>query len=135
MDFLKIPPQEIANLPKLAVKYLEDAINRTPGSTSRPDVFWDIAKKGYGNIYLIYDGMMLMGATYLLVHDTPEGKVVGIVLLGGRKMRLWIKEYYNFVREFQILTNSVCVRFIGRDGFAGVVPCRRIGGIYEADLR
>lgn len=135
MDFLKVEPSQIPSIPQMAVKFLEDAIKRTPGSTSRPDVFWGIAKKGYGNIYLIYDGMLLVGATYLLVHDTPEGKVIGIVLLGGKRMRKWIEQYYNFIREFQILTKAVCVRFIGRDGFAGVVPCKRIGGIYEADLR
>lgn len=135
MDFLKVELTQIPLMPILAKKYLEDAIKRTPGSTSKPEVFWQIAQKGYGNIYLIYDGIILMGATYLLVHDTDKGKVVGIVLLGGKKLKKWSGAYYDFIREFQIKVNAVTVRCIARDGWFKIFPCKRIGGIFEADLR
>lgn len=135
MDFLKITPNEIHLLPPLAVKFLEDAIKRTPGSTSKPEIFWELVKKGYGNIYLIYDGIILMGATYLLVHDTDKGKVVGVVLLGGRKLKKWNNAYVNFVREFQLMVGAISVRSIARLGWGKVFPCKQIGGIFEVDLR
>lgn len=135
MDFIKIAPNQIATIPKLAIKFLEDAIRRTPASTSKPEIFWEIAKKGYGNIYLIYDGTKLMGATYLLIHDTDKGKVLGIVLLGGQKLKKWSGAYYDFIREFQIKTKSIAVRCMAREGWFKIFPCKRIGGIFEADLR
>lgn len=135
MDFIKIHPNQIQTLPKLAIKFLEDAIKRTPGSTSKPEIFWEIAKRGNGNIYLIYDGLILMGATYLLIHDTDKGKVVGIVLLGGRKIKKWNHAYINFMREFQNMVGAVSIRSIARDGWKNIFPCKRIGSVFEVDLR
>lgn len=133
--FQKIPPTEIDNLDPLAVKFLDEAIKRTPASTSRLDVTLDIAKKGYGNIYTIHDEDSLVGATYLLVYPTPQGKVVGIVLLGGRKLESWKHAYYNFAVDFANKLDAIAIRFISRDGWGKKYPmCKRIGGIYELKL-
>lgn len=135
MDFIKIAPTEIDILPPLAVKYLEQAIKRTPASTSRLDITLDIARKGYGNIYLIFDGAILMGATYLVVYPTDKGKVLGIILLGGTKIKRWKDDYYKFATSFGRNVGAYKINYIGRDGWGPVFPmCKRVGSIFELTL-
>lgn len=132
--FLKILPEQIANLPAQAIKYLEDAIIRTPASTSRLDVTLDIAKKGFGNIYLIYVDEVLKGASYILVYDTKIGKIVAPVLLAGDDMELWNEEFHNFMYEFGGLLGAKKARWIGRKGWKKAYPKSKvIGYVYEHD--
>jgi hypothetical protein len=135
VDFLSIAPQEIANLPKKALKFLEEASRRTPGSVNKPEILLEMAAKGYGNVYLIYDNHELFGATYFVVHDTDKGKVIGIILLGGKKINIWCQEYIDFMAKFQKMVGAIAIRSMARDGWAKFFPCKRIGSIFEVDLR
>lgn len=128
-------PASIDKLPVRAIEYLYDAIRYTPASTSRLDVTLDIAKKGYGNIYLIYNGGKLTGAAYLLVYDTPQGKVVAPVLLGGDNMNIWRDDWYHFVFQFSSKIGAKKVKWIGRKGWHRAFPKSRIiGYVMEHDV-
>lgn len=132
ITFLKILPEEIDNLPSEAIKYLEDAIKRTPASTSRLDVTLDIAKKGFGNIYTISNNDQLVGCCYILVYDTPKGKVVSPVLLAGEYMYVWQDAFYDFLRDFCGKVKATKARWIGRKGWAKAWPkAKVIGYVYE----
>lgn len=133
--FQKILPENIDSLPSEAVKFLDDAIKRTPASTSRLDVTLDIAKKGYGNIYTISNNGFLVGCCYLLVYDTPRGKVVSPVLLGGEYMYVWQDDFYEFLYDFCQKVEAVKVRWIGRKGWSKAWPkARVIGYTFEHDI-
>lgn len=130
--FQKIPPDQIDNLEPQAIAYLENAIRRTPASTSRLDVTLDIAAKGYGNLYLIYRFTVLTGAAYILVYDTPQGKIVAPVLVGGDHMASWQADFYEFVQAFSRHCGAVKIRWIGRKGWGKAYPKSRvIGYIFE----
>ncbi len=134
ITFQKILPENISGLPIKVIRYLQDAIKRTPASTSRLDVVLDIAKKGYGNLYTIYDEKRLIGACYLLIYDTPEGKIVSPCLVGGDNMRTWRKDFHKFLYEFCLLTNAIKVRWIGRKGWAKAYPNSKvIGYVMESE--
>ena len=76
IEFLKVKPENIPYLPFKAVKFLEEAIKRTPASTSNLAVTLEIAAKGYGNIYLVVSGDDIIGTIYLLTYDTENGKIL-----------------------------------------------------------
>ncbi len=133
--FQKIIPEKVDEIPAQAIKYLEDAVIRTPASTSRIDVTMDIAKKGYGNIYLIHIDQKLTGACYLLVYPTKLGKVIAPVLVGGDNMHLWHDDFYDFVQEFSRKLEGHKIRWIGRKGWHKAYPKSRvIGYVYEHDV-
>lgn len=135
ITFRKILPAAIDKLPVRAVNYLDEAIRYTPASTSRLDVTLDIAKRGYGNIYLIYDDGRLTGASYLVVYDTPQGKVVAPVLLGGDNMQRWQDDWYHFVFQFSSRIAATKVKWIGRKGWHRAFPKSRvIGYVMEHDV-
>lgn len=135
ITFQKIAPEKVKKLPSIAIKYLEEAIRRTPASTSRLDVMLDVAEKGYGNVYVVYDDARIMGVTYLLTYDTPEGKVLGIVLLGGRRMGLWKDDYYWFIMKFCAMSGCRMINYLARKGWLKMFPkARIIGYIYEHDV-
>ena len=133
--FRKIPPEGINNLPKAAIRYLEEAERRTPANVGRLDITLEIAKKGYGNIYLIYNGDWLCGACYILTHDTNKGKVVAPVLVGGDNMHLWQSDFYNFIQDFSRLVGAVKIHWMGRKGWLKAYPKSRvIGYTFEHDV-
>lgn len=135
ITFQKILPEEIDYLPPQVVKYIDDAIKRTPGTTSRLDVTLDIAKKGFGNIYTIFCDGVLTGASYLLVYPTPQGKIVSPVLVGGDNMSLWLAAYYDFVYQFSHQLEAVKIRWIGRKGWVKAFPkAKVIGHIFEHEV-
>jgi hypothetical protein len=135
ITFRKIAPNNIDSLPKTAIRYLDEANRRTPASASRIDVTLDIAKRGYGNIYLIYNGDWLAGACYILTHDTPKGKVVSPVLVGGKNMHIWHDDFYNFIQEFSKLVGAVKIHWMGRKGWLKAYPKSRvIGYVFEHDV-
>lgn len=135
ITFLKVPPEQINDLPPLALEYLENAIIRTPASTERLDVMLDIARKGYGNTYLIYDGEDLKGAAYILTYDTKHGKVVSPVLIGGNDMDSWDADAKSALKQFCILQNASTIYFIGRKGWKKKYPAAKIiGYVYEMDV-
>lgn len=132
IKFLHVAPEYIDQMPALAVDYLQQAIDRTPASTSRLDITLDMAKKGYGGVYLICEEDALVGATYVLSYDTKEGKVISPVLLAGKNMRHWHKDYYDFIMSLAKSVNAVAVRSIGRKGWLRKFPMgKNIGTIYE----
>lgn len=135
ITFLKILPEEIEHLPAQAIKYLDDAIKRTPASVSRLDVTLDIAKKGFGNIYTISNNNQLVGCCYILIYDTPKGKIVAPVLLAGEYMYVWQDVFYDFLYDFCQKINAVKVRWIGRKGWSRAFPkARVIGYTFEHDI-
>lgn len=126
--FLKVQPAEIDLLHPKAIQYLQDATDRTPGSVSRLDVTLDIAKKGYGNIYLIFDENTLTGVAYILVYPSPRGKIVSPILVGGDNMRSWQKDFYDFIQDFARKLNAVKIRWIGRKGWMKAYPKSKVIG-------
>ena len=135
ITFRKILPEAIDRLPNRAVDYLNEAMIRTPASTSRLDVTLMMAKRGYGNIYLIYDSGKLKGACYILVYGTPKGKVVAPVLVGGDDMYLWQEDFYGFIQDFSRKIRAFSIRWIGRKGWHRAYPKSRIiGYIMEHDV-
>jgi len=135
ISFQKILPENLDQIPIQAVKYLETAIIRTPASTSRLDVTLEIAKKGYGNVYLIYMDRVLLGACYILVYPTKKGKVIAPVLLAGDFMELWYEDFREFLYDFSKKLDAYKIRWIGRKGWAKAFPKSRvIGYVYEHDI-
>lgn len=135
ITFQKILPDGIADLPVKAIHYLQQAINRTPASTSRLDVTLDIARKGYGNMYAVYDERKLTGMCYLLLYDSPEGKIASPCLIGGDNMRIWKRDFHKFLYEFCQLSGAIKCRWIGRKGWAGAYPKSKvIGYIMEHEI-
>ncbi len=135
ITFQKIPPELIPQLSEQAIKYLDDAIKRTPASVSRLDVTLDMAAKGYGNVYAVYDDGIFTGICYLLVYPTDAGKVVSPCLIGGDNMKAWRKDFHKFLYEFCCLSNAVKVRWIGRKGWAKAYPHSKvIGYIMESEI-
>lgn len=130
--FELVPPADIHALPIQAVKYLERAILRTPASTSNLDFTLQVASKGFGAVYLVFDDDKLTGATYILTYDTSEGKIISPVLVGGKNMERWRKEYWDFIFGLGVDSKSSFSRFISRTGWKKRYPkCRVIGYIYE----
>lgn len=110
--------------------YLEQAIKRTPASTSRLDKTLQMAHK-FGDLYTVHDGEMI-GAIYVLIYDTPEGKVVSPVLVGGIMLHKWRDDLHDFLVAECTRVNGIAVRFIARRGWAKKYPmCKNIGTIYE----
>lgn len=135
ITFLKVLPNEIDFLSPQAVEYLQNAIDRTPASTSRLDVTIDIAKKGYGNVYLIFNDNELTGVAYILVYSSLKGKVVAPVLVGGDNMHIWQQDFFDFVNNFSMKLGADKVRWIGRKGWKKAYPkARVIGYIFEHDV-
>lgn len=135
ITFRKIQPEGIDSLPAAAIRYLREANRRTPANTSRIEITLEIAKKGYGNIYLIYNGVWLCGACYILVYDTDEGKITAPILVGGDNLHLWHDDFYNFIQEFSRMVNAVKIHFIARKGWLRAYPKSRvIGYVFEHDV-
>lgn len=119
-------------MPSQAVKYLEQAILRTPASTSKLDFTLQVAAKGFGAVYLVMDGKKLVGATYILTYDTRDGKVISPVLVGGKNMSRWRKDYWDFVHAQGEKVKANYSRFISRTAWKKVYPeCKVIGYVYE----
>lgn len=134
--FLSVSPDQVDALPFEAVEFLDNAIKRTPASTACLDMTMDIARKGFGNIYIVMDEEEIVGATYILSYDTPEGKIISPVLLGGKNMKKWRDDYFNFITNFARTLSSPYIRFVARKGWERFYPmCKNIGTIYEFDLR
>lgn len=132
--FQKIPPEEIDNLPAQAIKYLQDAVKRSPSRVSSLELTLDIAKRGYGNLYLVYREK-LIGACYILVCPAPDGKIVAPDLVGGDDMKIWNADFHQFLFEFGQLIGAVKVSWIGRKGWSKAYPKSKIiGYIYEHAL-
>lgn len=113
-----------------ARKYLAEAVRRTPASTDRIDITLEMAKK-YGEIYTVYD-TQLTGCLYLLTYNTKEGKILSPVLVGGKNLKKWRNELFNFLADELKKVDGVAVRYIGRKGWLKTFPtCRNIGTIYE----
>ncbi len=133
--FQYIPPQEVVNLPPTAIKYLQRAIDRTPGGVSKLDDMLGLAASGNAIIFLIYSGAALTGASYLIIYDTSEGRIINIVLTGGQKISLWRDDYQKFITDYAKRIGAISIRFIGRDGWGKLYPmCKRIGGIFELNI-
>ena len=107
--FLNVSPDQVDALPFEAIEFLDRAIKCTPASTARLDITMDIARKGFGNIYIIMDEEEIVGTTYILSYDTPEGKIVSPVLLGGKNMKKWRDDYFNFITNFLTTNDAVCL--------------------------
>lgn len=123
---------EAKELPPLAIQFLQEAINRTPGSTARLDLTLDMAAKGFGDLYLIEDGE-LIGCMYILTYTAKARKVVCPVLIGGRNMRKWHAEAEEFVIAGAKRINAL-IRAVGRRGWRKRFPQSKvIGYIYEYD--
>ena len=113
-----------------AIAYLDQAIKRTPASTSRLDVTLQMARK-YGDIYLVHDED-LIGAVYLLVYSTDKGKVISPVLVGGKNLARWRDALHDFMISKAKENSAIAIRFIARKGWMKAYPmCRNIGTIYE----
>ena len=133
IKFLHVLPTDLDSLPEIAITWLQNAIDRTPASTSRLNITLDIAKKGYGDIFLITAGEEMTGVCYLLTYDTKDGKVLSPVLVGGKNMSRWKKDFHEFLYKVAERINpEVIVRFIARKGWGKEFPdCKVIGHIYE----
>lgn len=135
VEFIHVPPHEIDNLPTEAIKYLSDAIRRTPASTSRLDITLDMARKGYGDIYLVKDADALIGAVNILVYDTPEGRIVSPFLVGGIRMHSWAAALKDFTFKFCESINAIAIRCIARKGWNKLYPMGKVVGyVYDYPL-
>lgn len=135
ITFQKILPEDIINLSPLALYYLQQASDRTPASTGRFDVTLDIAKKGYGNIYLIFNDNELTGCCYIMVYPSKVGKIVAPILVGGSHMESWNADFYEFVQDFSRKLDAHKIRWIGRKGWKKAYPKSKvIGYVYEHDV-
>lgn len=133
IKFLHILPCDLDSLPEMVVKWLQNAIDRTPASTSRLDITLDIAKKGYGDMFIVTDGEDMTGVCYLLTYDTKDGKVLSPVLVGGKNLSRWKQDFHDFLYKVSGNINKEhIVRFIARKGWGKKYPeCKVIGYIYE----
>lgn len=114
-----------------AMGYLDRAIKRTPASTSRLDVTLKMAQT-YGDVYVVMEDKIMMGAVYLLTYNTDEGKVISPVLVGGIKLSHWQNDLHDFLIGQAKAINAVAIKFIARKGWHKMYPmCKNIGTIYE----
>lgn len=127
IEFKRVSVDELT---PISLGYLEKAIKRTPASTSRLDITLHIART-YGDLYHVYNGE-LTGAVYMLIYDTPEGKVISPCLVGGKNLSRWQEDLYQFLLSELKRVNGVACRFIARKGWMKKYPsCKNIGTIYE----
>jgi hypothetical protein len=131
--FIHVLSQDLDHIPEQAIKYLQQAIDRTPASTSRLDIIMEIAKKGFGDVFLIMNDDDLTGVCYLLTYDTKDGKVLSPVLVGGKNMSKWKTDFHDFLYKIaENMNERHIVRFIARKGWGRAYPdCKIIGHIYE----
>lgn len=130
--FEHVPPEDIDALPADALRYLENAVRRTPNNKYNLSQKLLVARNGFGGVFLIFDDETLIGCTFIITYDMDDGKVISPVLLGGKDFRRWKTEYWDFVYALGMDARAVYARFSSRAGWARMYPaCKKQGNIYE----
>lgn len=127
---------QIHLLPKDAIRYIESALENTPGGImTLNDVIAGVVEK-HGSLFLIEeDG--IIGITYLEVNYIKSEPILNIALLSGKDIRKWRREYYDFIQAICLSAGISRILIIGREGWDRLMPdfpSKRIGIIYEVSL-
>ena len=118
-------------LPAKAITYLDAALRRTPANCDTlPEILASLPQS-MAQIYLIYDGEEMMGATILQQYDASDGKVLSPLLLGGRHISSWRGAYQAWLSSMADSMNA-SIEFIGRRGWGKLFPMyKEIGTVYH----
>lgn len=124
--FRTIDPNEIA------VKFIENAVKRTPANTAKSSVVLRNIRNNKGDLFLILNNYNTVGIVYVLTYSTAEGRIICPVLVGGENIKEWHDDLRKFLIGLKQRSKAIAINFIARKGWERLYPeCRNIGTIYE----
>lgn len=115
---------------KKAIKYLDDAIKRTPGNVTKLETVLSNIKNKNGDLFLIEEDCRTIGIVYMIYYR--ENKILCPVLVGGIERKKWQPELQVFLVNMATNIKAKTIQFVARKGWKKLYPvCRDIGTVYE----
>lgn len=132
VEFNKLNPEELSDI---AVKFLSDAVVRSPSNFHSVDDYINSAKAKKNMIFGAYEGQNLIGSFILNISSGNGRHILILSLLGGKKIKSWRDELVEFL--FAMADNNKCTDFsmVGRQGWGRLFPEMKLDGcIYSRRL-
>ena len=132
VSFSIIEPESVAYLPQQALAYLENGLKSSPTSDLTLNELIDLAKNGLGDIIVVSFDSKIVGAGYYQVAEGYEGKILGIVTLGGDNFSEWQQQIYDFTVELAKKRGCGQIILITRVGWGRVFPdLQAVGTVFR----
>lgn len=133
--FSVITPDAVDCLPNEALAYLDDGLKSSPTSDLMLKDVISFAKNGVGDIILVSFDSKISGAAFFMYGEGYNGKILGVVTLGGDNFNEWKKQIYDFTKELAKLKGCSQIMLITRNGWGKIFPdLQAIGTVYKLDI-
>lgn len=115
---------------KNAIKYISDAIRRTPGNIETVESILAKIKNRQGDLFLIQKEKATIGIVYLEFYK--KASVLCPVLVSGSHRKEWQRNLYIFLFDMRRTVKADSVIFVARKGWEKLYPmCKVVGSVYE----
>jgi hypothetical protein len=133
VTFHKIDADCIDYIPAQGIDYLESAADNPCSDITVNDVI-SYARAGLAEIYLVIDGD-ICGAFCLMYGHNNAGKMVDIVLLGGKDLDTWKEPVKAYIIDIAKKNGCNQLFLIGRHGFGKLFPVLKpVGTVYMMEI-
>ena len=120
VEFIPVQPFEVDILEPEAVEYLDRASGEIHGYFSSKHAL-DAAKAGAGMLFKAQENGIL-GCFYISFRQYPVGRVMSVILLGGRDFESWGVQLHEFLTALALKNGAVEFTMMGRKGWAKIFP-------------
>lgn len=119
--FNRVKPEEVDFLGGQSIEYLQEAALSIKHYLGAADAIQQ-TKLGIGHIYQVFSEKELLGCFFVNFVENHLGRVMNMVLLGGKDILKWGSDLSQFLYKLadEEKVDEFC--YLGREGFSKIFP-------------
>lgn len=133
--FTPISYNQVYSLSYEARIFLEQAANRPPASEIDAIEAMTMVAKGDALLFTIEVDEVLNGIFFVVFGKTADGKIMNISMLGGKNMKLWKDQFYDYCVSFAKEAGCAEIVLMTSLAIGRIFPSLKlVGGIFSLKI-